>query len=80
MDKYAEEIHNLKGETEMSSIVGPAWIEEIFRKEAEEEVLNMRLAQGRSEGKFYTARRLREMSDADIHRATNLSFGDLSRL
>lgn len=40
----------------------------------------MRLAQGRSEGKFYTARRLREMSDADIHRATNLSFGDLSRL
>lgn len=80
--KYAEEIHKLKGETEMSRIVGPAWIEEIFRKEAEEEVLNMRLAQGRREEKFDTARRLREMgmSDADIHRATNLSLGELSTL
>ena len=80
--KYAEEIHKLKGETEMSRIVGPAWIEEIFRKEAEEEVLNMRLAQGRREANLETARRLREMgmSDADIHRATNLSLGDLSTL
>ena len=64
--KYLYEIHQLKGEVEMSRVLGPAWLGDALRKEADSEVLNMRLAQCRRKANLETARRLREMGQIFI--------------